>query len=231
MCGRFSLTKTEKELEQYFKSTFYTKDIQRWNPNYNAAPGTLLPVVAQSDVLHFQYKKWGLVPSWSNDANIGYKMINARIETAHEKPAFKNLLQRKRCLVPADGYYEWSGAGKVKHPFRIHLSSNEPFFMAGLVDENLQVEAGSTLESFTIFTRSANEKIQPIHHRMPLILSVEKGLEWLKSNASLQELENEWAITQNDAFTYYKVNPALNAATKNSKDLIEPYDFPTDLFG
>ena len=136
MCGRSSLTKTEKEIEERFKATFYSEELERYNPlpNFNVAPTHMHPVITSQDPNHFHLFKWGLVPFWSKDNKSGAKMINARIETIAEKTAFKSLLNSKRCIVPMDGFYEWKTEGKNKVPFRIVTKDQAIFAVAGLWD-------------------------------------------------------------------------------------------------
>lgn len=135
MCGRSSLTKTEKELEERFNATFYSDTLVQYNPlpNYNVAPSHYLPVITNQDTSHFQALRWGLIPSWAKDKKIGYKMINARIETLFEKSTFKQAVSKRRCLVPADGFYEWqkitNQKGKIeKQPYHIKTTDQEVFF-------------------------------------------------------------------------------------------------------
>ena len=125
MCGRSSLTKTEKEIEERFNATFYSDELERYNPlpNYNAAPSHMMPVITNQDPDHIHLYRWGLIPFWAKDEKIGYKMINARVETLMEKSAFKNAAKHRRCLVPMDGFYEWKKEGKTKTPYLIRLFS------------------------------------------------------------------------------------------------------------
>ena len=137
MCGRASLTKTEKELEERFKATFYTEEIERYRPlpSFNIAPTHFHPILSQTLPTQFQYMKWGLIPSWAKDEKIGSKLINARVETLLEKPMFKTALQSRRCLVPIDGFYEWKMiSAKEKKPFRICLHDQSIYSLAGFYD-------------------------------------------------------------------------------------------------
>ena len=135
MCGRSSLTKNEKELEQRFGATFYSDELLRYNPlpNYNVAPTHFHPVITEEDTAHLQLYRWGLVPFWAKDAKIGSKMINARLESIEEKPVFSKLLQAHRCIVPFDGFYEWKlYPDKHREPYRITVHDGEIFSVAGL---------------------------------------------------------------------------------------------------
>ena len=160
----------------------------RWNlqrefplyvPRFNIAPSQQAPVIVSTgsgpDAKPMQ---WGLVPWWAKDQAIGNRMINARAETLTEKGAFKNLVDRRRCLVPADGFYEWRQEGKRKVPMWFHLKSKEPFAFAGLWDLWCKPD-GNNLETFTVITTEPNELMRPIHNRMPVILRREDEEQWL----------------------------------------------------
>ncbi|MBK6544973.1 MAG: SOS response-associated peptidase [Saprospiraceae bacterium] len=224
MCGRGSLTKVESELEERFNATFYSEDLERYNPlpSFNIAPTHFHPVIPQEDVLHFQYYKWGLIPFWAKDQSIGSKMINARIEGLLEKPFFKSALQKRRCLVPMDGFYEWQKTnGKQKIPLRIGVKNQEIFSMAGLYD-NWKDPNGNIIRSFTIITQAANQFMSTIHDRMPSILLPEDEKTWLEDDlaieqslALLQAYPNEW-------MTAYEVSDAVNNVRNNDKTLILP---------
>ncbi|MBU0677189.1 MAG: SOS response-associated peptidase [Verrucomicrobia bacterium] len=178
MCGRYTQTKDGEYVEQYF-DTEVTEGVVA--PRYNVAPGQHAPVA-----LHFEGRKllalfrWGLVPSWAKDDAMGFKMINARAETLAEKPSFKRLLKRRRCLVAADGFYEWKKieGTKTKTPYRFTLKSGDLFAFAGLWD-SWRTPDGSDLYTYTIVTTEANEIVKPVHHRMPVVLSREKQEVWL----------------------------------------------------
>src|SRR5207245_977678 len=132
---------------------------------------------------------WGLIPSWAKDTTVGYKMINARSETIMEKPSFKKPFQKSRCLVAADGFFEWSVpvGSKSKIPMRITLQSREPFAMAGLWEKWKSPE-GKEIRSFTIITTAANKVMEPIHNRMPVILSKESEDQWLDPESKPEKL-------------------------------------------
>ncbi len=152
-------------------------------PRFNIAPQQEAPVVVNGAGRRLRTMRWGLVPSWSKDAASGYKMINARAETAPEKPSFRGPFRRQRALVPADGFYEWRREGKGKRPFVLRLSSREPFAMAGLWDRWKAPDGGELL-SFTILTTSANAVVSAVHDRMPVILPREAEDAWLDPSAA-----------------------------------------------
>lgn len=194
MCGRSSLTKTEKELEERFNATFYSDGLVNYNPlpNYNVAPSHRLPIITNLDKAHFQAYRWGLIPSWAKDQKIGYKMINARIETLFEKSSFKMAVAKRRCLVPADGFYEWKKTidqnGKPsKQAYRIQTTDQEIFSMAGLWDR-WEDPNGQMIFSFTIITQAPNDLVKSIHNRMPAILTKEQEALWLSNDLPPKEL-------------------------------------------
>jgi putative SOS response-associated peptidase YedK len=177
MCGRFSLTVNEAELNERFRlaagSTPYV-------PRYNCAPTQLLAVVTNENPQQLSYLKWGLIPSWAKDSAIGNKMINARAETILEKSSYKTPFKRRRCLVPSDGFYEWKINGD-KVPYRIYLKNTKLFAFAGLW-ERWHAPNGEITDSFTIITTAANHFMKPIHERMPVILKREDEKQWLEND-------------------------------------------------
>ncbi|MBO8162155.1 MAG: SOS response-associated peptidase [Brevibacillus sp.] len=176
MCGRFSLVTEVDKLRKRFFLDEITFDLQ---PRYNIAPGQPVPaIIADRGRRRIGQLKWGLVPSWAKDGKIGYKMINARAETLGEKPAFRNLIARKRCIIPADGFYEWKREGKGKQPMRITLSDGNPFAFAGLYDTWISPD-GQKVSTCTIITTRPNELVARIHDRMPVILRPEDEEVWL----------------------------------------------------
>ena len=147
-------------------------------PRYNIAPGQEAAVVVREATKTLAMMRWGLVPSWAKELAIGNKMINARAETIAEKPSFKRLIERRRCLVLADGFYEWRKEARGKVPMRFVLKSREPFAFAGLWDRWRNPD-GAELRTFTIITTAANELMRPVHDRMPAILARDAEDPWL----------------------------------------------------
>lgn len=195
-------------------------------PRYNIAPSQNAPVVmVEGEGKRLRMMRWGLVPSWANEAAIGNRMINARSETLAEKPSFKKSLKQRRCLVLADGFYEWQapkeGKGR-KTPMRILLKSREPFAFAGLWDIWKDPD-GEELLSFTIITTQANDLIKGIHERMPVILAPEEEEIWLKSGpdetARLLSLLDPYPAKAMDV---YEVSTAVNSPSNDRKECIEP---------
>jgi putative SOS response-associated peptidase YedK len=166
--------------------------------------------------------KWGLVPSWSKDAEIGNRMINARAETLTEKPSFREAFAKRRCLIPTSGFYEWKKTDSgVKQPFYFYLKEKEVFGFAGLWEEWLDKESGELLETFTIITTAANDVLKPVHDRMPVIVKAENYDEWLdpkiKDTERLGKLLAPCPANEMDAHT---VSRAINSPTNDSPELI-----------
>ena len=162
---------------------------------YNIAPTQAVAIVqiaAGTSVRRWQMVRWGLIPSWAKDASIGNRMINARGETLADKPAFRAAFRRRRCLVPADGYFEWQKTGSVKQPYYIRLCDDRPFAMAGLWESWLNPTTNEPLQSCTIITTQANQLTQPIHDRMPVILDAADYELWL--DPQLQDPERLGAL-------------------------------------
>ena len=176
MCGRFSLVADQRSLEQRFSFRGLDQPVE---PQYNVAPTQqVLTVTNDGQSNHGQYIRWGLIPFWAKDASVGNRMINARAETLSLKPSFKNPFRKRRCLVLADGFYEWQKVAGRKRPMRIVLNSGEPFAFAGLWESWNDPQNG-VVRSCTIVTTVANELMEPIHNRMPVILSKGDESGWL----------------------------------------------------
>jgi len=225
MCGRSSLTKTEKEIEDRFGATFYSDELERYNPlpNYNVAPTHMMPVITNFHPDGIHIFRWGLIPFWAKDAKIGYKMINARKETIAEKPAFKSSFKSRRCIIPMDGFYEWKTEGKVKTPFRIVLPETPIFSVAGLW-ERWNDPNGQEVHSFTIITQEPNELMATIHNRMPAILSPETERLWIDDELKPDDLLALIKPYPSELMKAYEVSKRVGNVKENDKDLIKPID-------
>jgi len=223
MCGRSSLSKTEKELEERFDAGFYSEDLVRYKPlpNYNVAPSHILPVILNNDKRHFSPVRWGFIPFWATDKNIGYKMINARIETALEKTSFKKAFENKRCLVPADGFYEWKKTGNSKQAFRILLKDESIFAFAGLWSKWTSPKDGAEILSFTIMTQKPNGLVEDIHDRMPVILRKDHEEAWLNNDVSPSELVKLLEPYPEEEMKAYPVSDRVNKVSNNDAELIK----------
>ena len=175
MCGRYSLIADMGELQERFD--FAGSELTH-APRYNVAPTQMALTVTNGNRRWGSYMRWGLIPSWAKSASVGNRMINARAETVAERPSFRTAFQRRRCLVLADGFYEWQGKGSSRRPMRIVMASGEPFAFAGLWDA-WRNPNGEVVRSCTIITTGANELLSPIHDRMPVILPRELESLWL----------------------------------------------------
>ena len=219
MCGRYTLLAEEVEVLNEFG---INRPIEGYHPSYNIAPGQdVLAVIHDGTEKRAGYLRWGLVPSWAKDKKIGYKMINARSETAHQKPSFKNLMARKRCLIVADSFYEWKKEDKSKQPKRIQVKNRRLFAFAGLWDKWEQ--ENETLFTCTILTKEANHFMQNIHHRMPIILPKDKQDEWITPHKLVPQEAGQFVHQlEMDEMTAYDVDTYVNSAKNNDETCIVP---------
>lgn len=218
MCGRFQLSVKGKMISERFNVEVFD---EFYKPNYNCAPSQKLPVITNTAQDKISYLKWGLVPFWAKDPKIGYKMINTRAETIDEKPSFKQAFKKRRCLIPANGFYEWK-KNKHKIPYRIFLKTEELFAMAGIWETWHDVE-GRPLHTFSIITTRPNQLIENIHNRMPVILKPENETAWL-NNDDEQFLLGLLEPHQADRMEAYPVSDKVNSPRNNSEDIILPSD-------
>ncbi len=196
-------------------------------PRFNVAPSQPIAIVrlaTDEPRREWAWLRWGLVPSWAKDAAIGNRMINARAETAAEKPAFRVAMKRRRCLVAADGFYEWQkqGTGRRKQPYFIHMADDRPFAFAGLW-ESWEGAGNSHLESCTILTTEANELMRPIHHRMPVILSPCDYEAWLDvACVECGQLAHRLRPFPGDAMRADPIGTYVNRPDNEGPQCIEP---------
>ncbi len=177
MCGRYRLSKRKEDIEEYFEAS---GDVD-WAPRYNIAPSQDVGIIRQGSALQERrcsLARWGLIPRWAKDPRIGYKTINARAETVASRAAFSEPFKRRRCLIPADGFYEWRRGGKGRQPFHFGLRDDSLFAFAGLWD--LWTDPGGRMvESCSIVTTTPNDLLADVHDRMPVILPPENYRQWL----------------------------------------------------
>lgn len=186
MCGRFTLSQNLDAIA----SAFNLPEIPSLEPRYNIAPTQLVPAVLyapEQSTKQLQMLRWGLIPSWAKDLSIGAKLINARAETVSEKPSFKSALKQRRCLIVADGFYEWQRQDGKKQPYYFRLESGQPFAFAGLW-EQWKSPDGQTINSCTILTTEANDLLRSIHDRMPVILDSKNYELWLDPQLQKPEI-------------------------------------------
>ena len=178
MCGRYRLSRRKQILEEHFDNISSEED---WSPRYNIAPTQSVPVIRQNPkepIRELSLVRWGLIPSWAKDTSAAANMINARLETAGTKPAFREALKSRRCLIPADGFYEWQRMLRAKQPYCFEVNEGELFAFAGIWDR-WKDASGNTLETCSILTTIPNAVTAPVHHRMPVILDSNAYKLWL----------------------------------------------------
>lgn len=215
MCGRYSITFSGEELENEFDAKL-TDDFY---PNYNAAPSQNLPVITNDTPHKIELFRWGLVPHWAKDLNIGNKMINARSETILEKPSFKNAFKTQRCLVLADGYYEWKNENSQKTPYRIVLKDKNIFAFAGIWETWKSED--KIIKTFSIITTEANQYLHDIHNRMPVILEKEHIKPWLDKKLSIEDAYSLLKPQPSENFKAYEVSKKVNSPVNNIPELIK----------
>ncbi|GAA4429213.1 SOS response-associated peptidase [Pontibacter saemangeumensis] len=216
MCGRYSVLPKAKGDSKAAKLLA----AQMREAHYNAAPSQHLPVITNTQPDTVQFFSWGLQPFWAKDVKSVKRSINARAETLTEKPSFRNLLKTKRCLVPADGFFEWQATPEGKVPYRILLKGEDTFSFAGLWDEWLDKSTGELLHTYTIITTEANDLVKPIHDRMPVILSPEAEELWLDAHESQDELLSLLHPFDAGKMKAYPVSPLVNSALNNVPEVI-----------
>jgi putative SOS response-associated peptidase YedK len=218
VCGRFSLTVGIERLQSLF-GVVYAGNIA---PRFNIAPSQEVLTVIETEGKRIgKLMKWGLVPYWANDPKIGWKMINARAETVDEKASFRRALKRRRCLILADGFYEWKKEGTKKIPYRFTLRNEQPFAFAGLWET--WDKRGETLYTCTIITTKANELISTIHDRMPVILPREWQDAWL--DPKLEDADYLKSLLQPypaEEMKMYEVSTIVNSPKNDVADCIKP---------
>lgn len=242
MCGRYTIRKVDlfirsgamdappfEEFDEKHILPRFDPGDPLFAPHFNAAPTQTLPVLRlnKEGKRELVPMRWGLVPSWAKEKKIGNSLINARAETVGEKPAFRSAFQRRRCLIPADGFYEWKRSrpedgpapkGGTKTPYFIHLKSDEPFVFAGL----WEFWPAEKLETFTILTTTPNEVMTPLHDRMPVILSEDRAKRWTDPDTTPHELRAMLAPFDSEQMDAYPVSTAVNSPRNESPDLILP---------
>lgn len=219
MCGRFALKTPTAQLASRFK----LDEVVEVTPRFNISPGTDIPAIRYSPegkrVMHLL--RWGLVPHWAKDPSIGAKLSNARGETVADKPSFREAFKHRRCLVPADGFYEWKAEGKQKKPYFFSLKSGEPFALGGLW-ESWRTPDGGILRTCCLITTQPNEIMLPVHDRMPVIVSPDQYEAWLTG-----EPDDALALVKpypNGEMQAWAVSKRVSRSGEEGDDLIRPAD-------
>jgi putative SOS response-associated peptidase YedK len=220
MCGRFTFVISYAEFLRHYR---IDREMNRFTPNYNVSPGENIPVVLTDDNMRvLDTYKWGLIPHWAKDPELGSRLINARAETIAEKPAFRHAFSSQRCLVIADGFYEWRKEGKAKLPYYIRLKDRPVFGFAGLW-EQWKSPQGTVVKSCTIITVEPNEYLKGIHDRMPAILSREDEMKWIDpAKKDRQALLSMLRPYDSGPMQAYEVSRAVNDPLNNSEECIKP---------
>ncbi|HXG94001.1 MAG TPA: SOS response-associated peptidase [Blastocatellia bacterium] len=223
MCGRFTQTQSIPKIAQEFNVAEVSCDLA---PSYNIAPTQKVAVIITDGGKQLVPVRWGFVPSWAKDLSMGSKMINARAETITEKASYRNAFNKRRCLVVADGFYEWQDFGDTKRPVYIRLKSGRPFGFAGLYEVWKSPE-GKEVTTCTIITTQANELMKPIHERMPVIISKQDEDMWLDpatdNQGLLLKLLKPYPAEEMEA---YPVSKRVNSPKNNSAACIERLKLP-----
>jgi putative SOS response-associated peptidase YedK len=219
MCGRFELHTNPAAIALAFELA-HPPAI---SPRYNIAPMQDVPVVraTRSGERELAQVRWGLVPRWAKDPSIGARMINARAETLEAKPAFRNALKWHRCLLPADGFYEWKALPNGKQPYRIGMKDGSLFALAALCERWLSPE-GYVLDTCTIVTTPANALLRPLHDRMPLIIAPEDYARWL--DRSVEDVTDLLSPYPAAGMNFYPVSARVNAVRNDDASIIEPVE-------
>ncbi len=230
MCGRFVSASPPDELAKYFGALEPDGGLE---PNFNVAPTNEVYVVRANDEnRQISRLRWGLVPFWAKDLKIGSKMINARAETVAEKPAFRTSYRRRRCVIPADGFYEWAKVDgqKAKQPFFIHRHDGEPIVFAGLWERwRPRLEDGKTIdeeaepvETCTILTTTPNKTMEAIHNRMPVLLAPSVWDDWLAPDSDPDHISSLMVPAPDDLLDLYPISTAVNNVKNKGDHLIDP---------
>jgi putative SOS response-associated peptidase YedK len=232
MCGRYRLSRRKQILEEHFDSDF----AEDWSPRYNVAPTQPVPVIRQrptEPVRKLSLMRWGLIPSWAKDPSSAARMINARAETASTKPAFRDALKSRRCLIPADGFYEWARTGKAKQPYCFVVNEGEMFAFAGLWDR-WKDQNGQWVKSCSILTTTPNALTAAVHDRMPVILDPDGYELWLDPGMQNVAAASE-LLKPYDArlMRCYAVSTRINHVANDDEDCstpVELVEIQNDLF-
>lgn len=214
MCGRF-VTPTAEDLW----TNFQVKVPDSYKQSFNCAPTQMIPALSSPHELLFL--RWGLIPSWAKDASIGNRMINARAETLQIKPSFKQALMRRRCVIPAQGFYEWKLVGKQKQPFYIFHTDGSLLCFAGLW-ESWKSPEGKMIQSASVITQEATGAIQSLHSRMPVVLNSADISSWLSPQTSTQEISRLLNQSEPGEITIHAVSTQVNSPRFDSRQCIEP---------
>ncbi len=223
MCGRYVLKSSLQRLREAFGIELQGGNhSETWRPRYNIAPGQVAPVVRTIDGRrHLDMLRWGLIPSWAKEPQLGNRLINARSETVAEKPAFRAAFRSRRCIVPADGFYEWQQQAAGKQPFYIHRKDGALLAIAGLWEHWTAPGTQDVVETFTILTTEANAWMRPLHARMPVVLQDDALARWLNPRSKSDDLQTLLGQTTEGGWEAYPVSRAVSSVRNDTEDLLE----------
>jgi putative SOS response-associated peptidase YedK len=224
MCGRFTLARQDRvSLARELGVPVDQITDADYQPRYNIAPTNKHWIVRMEyEDRELIRARWGLINHWAKDRNIGYKQINARAETLHTRPAFREAFKKRRCVVPADGFFEWAGPKGARQPIWFHRSDEGLLLFAGLF-ESWQPEPGEWEPTFTIVTTDANSAIEPVHNRMPVILPEQAADEWLNPRQDNQTSLSALLVPAgDDLLTSTRVSPRVNSVKNDDPACLEP---------
>lgn len=227
MCGRYGFS--IKNIKKAYDRFEVTNTLFDYNPRYNIAPGQMNPVITKNSPKKIRRMFWGLIPFWANDRSIAFKTINARAEDIDKKPSFRKAFESHRCLIPASGFYEWNEYTDPHYPYYFRLKKEDIFAFAGLFDIWTDPETKKDLYSYTIITTTPNKLMEPIHHRMPVILHKEDEETWLEPDfvtpEKLLALLKPFPTVEMEA---YPVSREVNNTKIDDDRLIKPVEKPPE---
>jgi putative SOS response-associated peptidase YedK len=224
VCGRFTIISDPVAFQLEFDLPVAESWQPDWQPHYNVTPTQLIPIVDNAQERKINWMQWGLLPVWAKEKKDNYRLINVRAETILEKVTFRKIMQKgQRCLILADGFYEWQAPAKgkgPKTPFYFHLKGSKPFAFAGLWDISVLPD-GQSAPTCAIITCAPNELVSPVHNRMPVILDAHKGWAWMSSQPDTQLLSllQPFPAKQMEA---YAVSPLVNSPASDQPECIQP---------
>ncbi|MCH7415673.1 SOS response-associated peptidase [Belliella sp. R4-6] len=226
MCGRYSLSKSKIELEERFQAEM----LGDFKPRFNIAPTQLLPVLTSESPKGFSFFYWGITPDFAKNKPVSQKLINARAESVNQKISFKSSFEKRRCLIPADGFFEWKKVGKkTKTPYRFTLSDESLFAFAGIWEE-FENDKGESNHTFLILTTEANGLVKDVHDRMPVILKKEDEKKWLDPYTTEEELIDMLIPYKATEMITYSVSPLVNQVNNDTPSVLKKTS-PMDQFG
>ncbi len=226
MCGRYSFTQSKEKIEKRFSIEVPAS----WKPRFNIAPTQIVPVITNKNQTQLSFFRWGLIPNWSLNESTGMNLINAKSETILTRSPFKQLINSHRCLILADGFFEWRAEGKRKKPYRFTLNTDDAFAFAGLWDS--WDTGDDIINSFTIITTTANQLVGEVHERMPVILPKDLEFKWLKDDISDKEIMDMLKPYNADRMSSYAAHRAVNSPSTDTPEciMVAPKIYPGETY-